>query len=444
MTQESQSALPKDLASSTRTVRRAGVGVLSLLVIVACVWGTFVELPQAVISTGTVTTQAPTHMIQHPDGGAIAAVHVAEGDGVAKDAILISLDDRAWHEEREKLLHDAAAAMLERARIIADLENRRALSLDPATKALIEDLGLSQTRDLEAARLTAHVLERTQHQRRLAARIDGLGHEIEHYEKRLGFQREKIERTETQVTSHRRLRERSRIKASDLEEIERRYLEHQDEVAATEASLARTRLERRDAELEMQTFGTEDKVKNMARLAELDRMIPGLRLKIRELERRIARSSIRAPVDGIALNLRYRALGAVVAPHDPILDIVPNGEEFTLELSVRPVDIDRVAPGMRAQVMLSAFPQRLMPRIEAVVTRVAGDAVTAEDGSAHYKVWLKLDEASLAAADESVPFDIHLKPGMPVEAYVLTESNTLLGHLIEPFVRTFDHAFRDG
>lgn len=436
---------PTGLRSTIGGVRRLGLSIVFGLFGGVAIWSSTVELPRAVISSGVIRTEAPVHSIEHPDGGVVQHVFASEGMSVQEGDLLIQLDAVSLKNERDKLRRDLLAAQIERTRIATDLRNQEDLSLDQDMSDEIDVLGMHAAEDLEELRLQAQRDARRRLAMGLDAQIAGLDTTLGALEQRLGFEEAQVDRAGNRIEKQRKLHERGRLSAQDLEQAERSYLGLKASVAETGAELARTRLEREQAWLERQQLPKRDHIDLLARLAELDRQIPDLSLRVEQIQAAVERTEIRSPADGSVINIQIKAFGAVVAPHEPILEIVPNDDQFTMEMRVAPTDVDRVVTGMRAQVTLSAFPQRLMPRIEGVVTRVSGDRTIApEDGSAHYLVWLTLDQASLDHADAAVPFDITLKPGMPVEAFILTGENTLLGHLLDPLRRTFDKSFRDG
>ena len=59
------------------------------------------------------------------------------------------------------------------------------------------------------------------------------------------------------------------------------------------------------------------------------------------------RQKVVAPVDGEVVDLRVTAAGAMIAPREPLIDIVPNNPELIIEARVRPEDILYVETGAK-------------------------------------------------------------------------------------------------
>ena len=127
---------------------------------------------------------------------------------------------------------------------------------------------------------------------------------------------------------------------------------------------------------------------------------------------------------------------------EPILDIVPVGnDELIINARIRPTDIDEVATGSPATVMFSAFQRRYLKRIKGEVVQVSADAFSDENTRERfYLVDVKIDRAHL---DEVAP-ELELTAGMPADVFITTKQRTVAEYLIQPVMRSFERAFREG
>lgn len=121
---------------------------------------------------------------------------------------------------------------------------------------------------------------------------------------------------------------------------------------------------------------------------------------------------IAAPVSGTVVGLRFKTRGGVIQRGEPILDIVPANDDLLIDARVAPTDIDVVYPGLPAQVHLSAYAQRSLPRIEGKVRSVSADSLRDEKtGMSYYLARVEVDRQELS----SLGMDVQLVPGMPAE-----------------------------
>ena len=112
------------------------------------------------------------------------------------------------------------------------------------------------------------------------------------------------------------------------------------------------------------------------------RPVNQLRAEVSAARDRLDRTVIRAPVAGEVVDLKLRTLGGVIGPGEP--DSRPRAARparWCIEARVSPKDIDVVHPGLKADVHLTAFHTRHMPRVQGEVIQVSGDRLDRrEDG----------------------------------------------------------------
>lgn len=149
---------------------------------------------------------------------------------------------------------------------------------------------------------------------------------------------------------------------------------------------------------------------------------------------------IAAPVSGTVVGLRFKTRGGVIQRGEPILDIVPANDDLLIDARVAPTDIDVVYPGLPAQVHLSAYAQRSLPRIEGKVRSVSADSLRDE------KTGIVL--LSRARRGRS-PGALQLRHGRAARARDagggadVTGERTLFGYLLQPFRDMFRRSLRE-
>jgi len=150
------------------------------------------------------------------------------------------------------------------------------------------------------------------------------------------------------------------------------------------------------------------------------------------------RTEIRSPYAGYVVGLNVFSTGGVIGRGEKILDIVPTGNDLTVEAKVNVNDIHNLHPGMRAELHFTAYKQRVIPVIHGELIEVAADRLTDErTGVPYYTALVKVDEGELAQSKQ-----VKLYPGMAVTVMVPTEERTALDYLLGPVMASFDQAFR--
>ncbi len=92
-----------------------------------------------------------------------------------------------------------------------------------------------------------------------------------------------------------------------------------------------------------------------------------------------------------------------------------------------------------SRIRLTAYKQRLTPTIDGRVESVSADLLYDEKGNyGYYNARIAVDEKELKRLK-----DVILYPGMPVQVYIITATNTPLNYFIRPILDSFANAFRE-
>jgi HlyD family type I secretion membrane fusion protein len=185
----------------------------------------------------------------------------------------------------------------------------------------------------------------------------------------------------------------------------------------------------------------------LARLEELDAQFDQAQSRRRELEEslrkaedKVVRSVIAAPVGGRVFDLRFKTIGGVVRPGEPILDIVPGEQDLVIEAKLRSTDIDEVKLNQEAHIIFPTFPQRHMQRIPGTVTAIGADVAHDErTGAPYYGIKVSIDRATLRRVAPTAA----LEPGMPAEVYIATGERTVIDYLTQPMLLSLHRAMRE-
>jgi multidrug efflux pump subunit AcrA (membrane-fusion protein) len=118
---------------------------------------------------------------------------------------------------------------------------------------------------------------------------------------------------------------------------------------------------------------------------------------------------------------------------------VPVGSPLVVEGQVKPEEIEGLQPGLRAEVQLTAYKQRVVPKVHGAITKVSADRLTdPHNGTSYYQIQVALDADELAALP-----DVALTPGMPAQIMVPTKERTALDYLLAPLTSGFNRALRE-
>lgn len=417
---------------------RVVTGSIAAILLVAGIggWATTAKLSGAVISGGTVLVAENVKVIQHPDGGVIRAIDIHKGQHVTAGDVLLRLDDVQIRTERSILMGQLAELVARQARLIAERDAAAEISfpLDFLTTYPDAVLILHGEQKLFESTTRNRRSQREQLQlqvSQLQEEIGGLQFQATALADELKLARE--ERDRLGALSDKGLIEATRLNAADRELA--RMLGSQGELTA---NIARSTA--RISEINLQILAIDDVAYTEAQreLRTVAANIAELHDRLLEVDDRLRRTLIEAPVSGSVNELAVTTLGGVIGPAERLLTIVPDDADLTIEFRVAINDIDQILPGQEVELRFSAFDQRTTPEIPAVVSRVSAAATTdPQTGQSYYTA-----EAQVTG-DLSVLGVRGLVPGMPVEVFVQTQEQVAIAYFLKPFTDQISRAFRE-
>jgi HlyD family type I secretion membrane fusion protein len=206
------------------------------------------------------------------------------------------------------------------------------------------------------------------------------------------------------------------------------------------ADAARTRTAIIEAEMKIAQVRNQLQATIQNDLHETQAKVPNLRQQFLAASMAWDRMTIRAPVAGTVVSSKVHTIGAVVAPGDTIMEIVPAGDRLMVEVMLRPTDVDSVKVGLATEIRFTGIAhQRNVPLLTGHVTRVSADALQDPRTNAAFFV-AQID----VPADEIRRLGPHvLQPGMPASVMIKTGERTALAYLTQPLADTVSRAWRE-
>lgn len=424
--------------SSLRTPLIAGGTVAALFFAGFGGWSAGAPLASAVIAPGVIIPEGNRKTVQHLEGGLVQAILVREGDMVAPGDPLVRLDDTQVAAEHETLLGRWRTAKATELRLIAEREDAARIHTPAETMAgLARDGRLAEQIASEQAHLDARRAS-------LADQVAVLRRQMREGEETIHGLRESIESQtgqlrliEDELAGTRFLFEKGLIAKPRLLAVERARLQLEGQLGMNQAEIARTGQKIAAARMQIAGLQSARAEEVAGRLAEVQADLATIEEKLRISHDRMSRTVILAPVAGTIVQLQVRTPGGVIAPGQPLMDIVPSREELVVEARVAPTDIDEVHAGLKAQLQLLAYKSRNLPRVDGIVRKVSADRSTDDrTGQAYFIVHVAVDAATL-------PDNVALSAGMPAEAFILTGARTLLQYLLQPVTDVLRRGLRE-
>lgn len=425
-----------------RSIRRhliAGIAAVALLVGGIGGWAATTEITGAVITSGELVVDSDVKKVQHPTGGVVAEINVSDDDHVTAGELLVRLDETQSRAKLAIIDRDLDETAARQARLEAERDGAESITFPPDLLGRIDTPTISELvageRRLFDIRRTAREGRKAQ----LREQISQLGEEVNGIEAQEEAKGKEIDWTNQELEGVRQLWKQNLVQFSRVTELERSAARLDGERGALVASAAQAKLHMSEIELQIlqvdQDLGTE-----------VGSQLADIRAQRSELvEKRIAvndelmRTEIRAPYSGRVHELAVHTVGGVVAAGEPIMLIVPDSDALTVEVHVRPVDIDQLTLGQAASVHFTSFNRRTTPELIGSIERLSPDVTRdARTGAAFYTARIHIEPRELGKLG-----GVELVAGMPVEAFIQTSARTVLSFLIRPLYDSMQKTFRE-
>ncbi|MFN4090750.1 MAG: HlyD family type I secretion periplasmic adaptor subunit [Alphaproteobacteria bacterium] len=404
------------------------------------IWAAWADLETAAIASGQVMVGSNRKVVQHLEGGIVRQIRVHEGARVEAGAPLVELQEAQPETTLEMVRVRLRHAAAREARLMAERDGLDTLSFpdwlraDAGRQPEIGEIVDAQTRIFASRRNSIDSQTSILRQRVAQYReeIAGLRAEIRSETTQLGLIADEVKDVEYLVG--RGLERRSRLlqlrrQASAIEGSRAR---NRALVARAEQSIGETELRILDLTTSLNREINEE-------LREVQAEVADLWERHRAAEDVMTRTVIRAPVAGTVVNLKVFTAGGVIAPREPLMEIVPADDELIVEARVDPSNIDMVHAGLRANVRFTAFSARNVETIEGRVERVSADALVDDrTGISFYSARIVFSEEERARLR-----GLELYPGMPAEVMIVAGQRTALSYLVRPLTTSFGRAMRE-
>jgi HlyD family type I secretion membrane fusion protein len=431
---------PFVLAQDPFPVRQVPAGILVLFVFISILglWFGLAPINSAVVSPGIVQVASHRKTIQHFEGGIVDEILVRNGDIVTRDQPLVKLKSVYPAAEMAQLEAQQLELLAVVGRLLAVQDGATEITLPPelaarADEAAIQSIlaGQQQILDsfLQLQKERLSVFE--QNVQQAEEEINGRRLQVEAREIQRKLLKEELSLLEKLFDQDLMSRTRVLETSKELAEVEGDIGEYQAEIARINKNVLETRLQINEMYAAQMHQVTQQLREERAKLFEISQRLTASRDVL-------SRTTIVSPVDGEVVNSQVYTTNGVIAPGQPIMDIVPQDDELVVQALIEPNDIEEVRVGMPADIRLTTLTRRNRVPIEGVVTVVSPDRlVDAQSGKPYYEA--RIEIASTANNSEAPV----VRAGMGADVFIRTGERTALEYLTDPLLRNFRLGFRE-
>lgn len=413
-------------------VSRSRMRLVLLIVLAALPWAALAPIRELSVAHGQLIPVSQVRPVQHLEGGVVEQILVQEGQLVEQDQPLLRLQTVIADSELAGLKSRAQNLLLQKERVAALLAGR--------------DFNLNGFRDVDATLLAEHLQvyrlrfdhRAREHQLQLVrvsqrkAEIDALERDIVVQNKLVGIQQQQFEMRQTLVHNGNVSKKQVLESEALLEQARGLVTTTEGRLSTTREALRETSAALDESDAQANRLWGEELTKTSVELAEVQELV-------KKQADRVERLVVRAPARGRVQQVLQRSPGEVVRPGETIVRIVPQDDALVAEVFVKPDDIAAVKVNDKAEIKVTAYDFSKYGKIRGEVKAISPTTTENEEKRSYYKVMVRFD----ASRSDRYSAEWQLKPGMTVDAEIISGSKSLLQYILKPIYRGVDAAFAE-
>jgi len=418
-----------------RTASNVLLWVIGGFFVAFILWASFTKLDRTVRGQGRVVATSHMQVISNLEGGVIEAINVKTGQQVRAGEELVRLDRTGAGSELGSGESSVNTLSAKIARLEAEIQGR-----EPVYPATTDPQVLDQIR-IERSLHASRAQELASLRAAGAARVSQARKAVEEAEANYQAKSSNRDAKKRELDIIRPLVAKGIEPKLSLSEAESAYSIAQSEVTSAAATVQRAHGSVAEAlsqtsqqQQDWRSLAANELATSQGEFSSRSRALPALAKKV-------ARTSVRAPVNGKVNRVLVTTVGSAVAPGAPLLEIVPSEDSLLVEAQVKPADIAFVHIGQRARVNISAYDSSIYGSLFGKVVAIAPDVVVNEKtGESFYTIQVRTTSNALKDRNGR---PLPIGTGMVADVSLLGDKRTIMEYILTPLTRLTESAFRE-
>jgi HlyD family secretion protein len=173
--------------------------------------------------------------------------------------------------------------------------------------------------------------------------------------------------------------------------------------------------------------------------------------QLQKAEKRNTLVVLRAPVNGVVLEIPKKSVGSVVQAGESMFTLVPTDVPLLVELQVSSPDAGFVKVGDPVKVKLDAFPFQKYGTLKGKLQVVSEDSFSRDPYAAsgnkplsgnYYLARVSLESTELERKSPRNE-DVSLRPGFTVSGEIVIGRRSVMSYFLYPLIGTLDESLRE-
>jgi protease secretion system membrane fusion protein len=431
----SHDVTPLEVNTDARAFSRIGWLIVVLGLGGFLAWGLFAPLDKGVPLSGTVAKESNRKAIQHQMGGIVKEILVKDGDIVKAGQVLVRMNGVLAKSAYETSEAQYLTARASEARLTAERDGLKKITFPAELEQRKNEPRIAELMSMQDQLFTSRQMSLQNELGSVDENIAGLKDQIKSLEESRDSKKAQMGYLKEQLDGMRDLAKEGYVARNRLLDLERTYAQLSGQISEDIGNIARSRRQVLELSLRKAQRAQDYQKEVRTQLSDVEREAEALGARMEGQKFEVDNVEVRSPVDGTVTGLAVFTQGGVVQPGFKMMEIVPTNDPLVIEGNLAVNLVDRIHPGLKTELIFSAFNVNKTPHIEGQVEEVAADrSLDERTGAPYYKVRVRVTPAGQKMIAEH---HMQVRPGMPVELFVKTGERTPINYLLKPI---FDRA----
>ncbi|KLW90280.1 hypothetical protein SP99_00470 [Enterobacter sp. BIDMC92] len=387
----------------------------------------FIKINSVVHGNGVIITKDNTQVVSLSKGGTIDAIHVAEGDYVKKGQILAETTNFDIQKEYEHVKAQSEYLTVYIKELNSVLAWKGDLKDFDTTVLTNQDLigniqlliSQERTKESKVASLNSDIEQ-------LGLARVSKNSELSLVQEEVNLLSPLVKKGISSYTTFLAKKQAAVRLKSEIIELERQMVAKKEEIKVTRG------------EIDDNYYAIRNTLSK--NLVDAQREASLNKSAMTVLSKQMSDSSVHSPVDGVIYKINKNAFtkGGVIQAADALFEIKPMSTRMIAEVKIQPKDRDQIFVGGEANVKILSFILSSAKPYKGEVEQISPDSYEESINGNMVRYYKAIVVFDIAEKDRE-----SIKPGMAVDAYVITGNHSILKYLASPLLRGAQQVFSE-
>ena len=412
----------------------AALYVVLTLLVIAILWAVVGTLDRIVVSPGKIATRTPLIVMQPFTTSRILQLNVKPGDHVRKGQVLILFDPAFAQADEASLQQKVRGLTAETDRIEAEMSGATEFAAgsgdDPARQTQAQ---------IFAQEMAAYSAEMDVRDSRVAA-VDS---QIKAANSSVAGLRKQLAMAQKVVAIRQYLLDQKAGAPLDLMTAESSEIDFELRLKNSISDARKLTEQRVEIEAERQSFIDKWRSDHNQQLVQARQDLADASETLNKAAKMKDFTRMKAPVDGVILEIADRSVGSVLREAETLITMVPDDADLYVEANIPSRDVSYVKVGNNVSIKLETYPFQRYGTLTGRLDVISADSVPlkADDPKSElvYRAQVRLTET----VRDLTKRGIHLRPGLVATAEIKTGKRSIASYVLNPILRTADEGMRE-